>query len=157
MSREKDNPSITTVTAWHSLYGKRQTRTKWLPRQDKVAQFPALGIPSPNRFNDLTTGLARALMHVADDLRLFGSQRMRAVDNALTIAGDKAPEFTCSAVWGGKLSSVSETCFGYPVIWRSSAVWGSRISVMRTQPCADWRTPARLSQDPGSNTARRAC
>ncbi len=67
---------------------------------------------------------------------------MRAVDNALMITEEQAPEFNCSAVWGGKLLSASETSFG--------------SLTSKIQPCASFRMPAITPQEPGSKTARGA-
>lgn len=82
---------------------------------------------------------------------------MKAVDNALMITGDQAPEWTCSAVWGGKLLRTGETILGNPVIWKGSAVWGGRaLSVSNmTEPCADLRMWAVWGINSGS-TARGA-
>ena len=55
---------------------------------------------------------------------------MTAFDNATMITDDQPPEFTCSAVWGGKLSA--REVFFSPVVWRGSAVWGSRTLFTNT-------------------------
>lgn len=71
---------------------------------------------------------------------------MNAVDNALMTTGDQAPEFSCSAVWGGKLSA-RETVLGFPLVWQASAAWGSRV-LMNEQARAE-RAPSaagKLSQ-----------
>lgn len=84
---------------------------------------------------------------------------MNAVENTPTITRTQALGWTCSAVWGGKLWSVSETFQASPVIWRSSAVWGSRTLWMYTifHPCAPLCMAAvtgPLSSNPGSMCAR---
>lgn len=88
---------------------------------------------------------------------------MKAVDITLMITGDQAPEWTCSAVWGGKMvTSAREAFLGSPMIWRSSAVWGSRALWMSNtiQPGAVLRTSAvsksMSAQGPGSKNARGA-
>lgn len=79
---------------------------------------------------------------------------MNAVESTPTITGTQTMEWTCSAVWGGKLRNANETFLASPVIWRSSAVWGSRALWMShiLQPCAVERMPAvgtPRAQDPG--------
>lgn len=69
---------------------------------------------------------------------------MNAVENTPTITWTQTLGWTCSAVWGGKLRTVSATLLTSPVIWKSSAVWGSRILWMSTilRPCAPLCTAA---------------
>lgn len=59
---------------------------------------------------------------------------MNLSEKTLMITPDAMPDCTCSAVWGGKRSITDDICTLDTVIWKSSAVWGSRTLWMSNVP-----------------------